>query len=104
MTPRSATTTILDEPDLPLMLFYRNNAFVAHDRDRALFTRVRCSATSSRSSSSEAEALFWFVLATLMIPAQVTMIPGYLMLRGSGAAQQLVGAGAARSSMRSACS
>ncbi len=54
--PREATLdnyrAILDEPDLPLLRFYRNSAFVALANVAARCSPVRCSATCSPSSSS----------------------------------------------------
>ncbi len=34
--------------------------------------------------------LFWFILATMMIPAQVTMVPGYLILARLGLLNKLI--------------
>ena len=37
------------------------------------------------------KVLFWFILATMMIPPQVTMIPGYLILAKLGLINKLLG-------------
>ena len=41
------------------------------------------------------DALFWVYLATLMVPATVTVVPLYLMMAQAGSAQYVLGAGAA---------
>ena len=74
-------TTILNDPELPLLTFYRNSAFVAvanvdHDAVHVLAPRLH----PREVRVPRRGALFWFVLATMMIPTQVTMIPGYLIL------------------------
>lgn len=74
-------TTILNDPELPLELFYRNSAFVAVMNVLAtLFTSSLLGYVLAKYDFRGRLLLFWFVLATMMIPAQVTMIPGYLIL------------------------
>ena len=83
--PREATLdnyrAILDEPDLPLLRFYRNSAFVAlANVASTLFTSSLLGYLLAKFEFRFNKPLFWFLLATLMVPAQVTMIPGYLLL------------------------
>ncbi len=83
--PREATLdnyrTILSDPELPLALFYRNSAFVAVMNTLAtLFTGSILGYVFAKFRFRGRQALFWFILATMMIPSQVTMLPGYLIL------------------------
>jgi ABC-type glycerol-3-phosphate transport system permease component len=83
--PRAATLdnyrTILNDPELPLALFYRNSAFVAVMNTIAtLFTGSILGYVFAKFEFRGRQALFWFILATMMIPSQVTMLPGYLIL------------------------
>ncbi len=83
--PREATLdnyrAILDEPDLPLLRFYRNSAFVAFANVAStLFTSSLLGYLLAKFEFRLNKPLFWFLLATLMVPAQVTMIPSYLLL------------------------
>jgi multiple sugar transport system permease protein len=73
--------TILSDPELPLWLFYRNSAFVAVMNTLAtLFTGSILGYVFAKFEFRGRQALFWFILATMMIPSQVTMLPGYLIL------------------------
>lgn len=84
--------TILNDPDLPLSLFYRNSAIIALSNvilavgSSALFGYI-----FAKFDFPFKRALFWFVLATMMIPFQVTMIPGYLILARLGLVNNLAG-------------
>jgi multiple sugar transport system permease protein len=85
-------TTILRDPDLPLGLFYRNSLFVAVTTVAAtLFTSSLLGYVFAKYEFRGRQPLFWFVLATMMIPAQVTMIPGYLILVQLGLLNNLWG-------------
>ena len=73
--------TIFSDENLPLELFYRNSLIIA------LSNTVLVILTSSLFGYIFAKhdfwgkrPFFWFILATMMIPFQVTMIPGYLIL------------------------
>jgi multiple sugar transport system permease protein len=73
--------TILNDPELPLGLFYRNSAFVAVLSVIAtLFTGSLLGYIFAKFEFRLRTPLFWFILATMMIPTQVTMLPGYLIL------------------------
>lgn len=83
--PREATLdnyrTILQDPELPLLTFYRNSAFVAVMNVIAtLFTASLLGYVFAKFEFRGRQPLFWFILATMMIPAQVTMLPAYLIL------------------------
>jgi multiple sugar transport system permease protein len=84
--------TILADPELPLSLFYRNSLFVAVLNVIAtLFTSSLLGYILAKYEFRGRQGLFWFVLATMMIPAQVTMIPGYLILLQLGLLNNLWG-------------
>jgi len=73
--------TILQDPELPLLTFYRNSAFVAIANTVAtLFTASLLGYIFAKFEFRFRRPLFWFILATMMIPAQVTMLPSYLIL------------------------
>jgi multiple sugar transport system permease protein len=94
--PKDATLgnyrTILGDPELPLWLFYKNSAFIAVSNVIAtLFTSSLLGYILAKYEFRGRGALFWFVLATMMIPSQVTMIPGYLILLQLGLLNNLWG-------------
>ncbi|UCC88876.1 MAG: carbohydrate ABC transporter permease [Anaerolineales bacterium] len=73
--------TILQDDNLPLAIFYRNSAIVAlANVVQVLFTSSLFGYIFAKFEFRGKNVLFWFILATLMIPFQVTMIPGYLIL------------------------
>ena len=73
--------TILQDPELPLLTIYRNSAFVAVANVVAtLFTASLLGYVFAKFEFRGRQPLFWFILATMMIPAQVTMLPAYLIL------------------------
>jgi multiple sugar transport system permease protein len=73
--------TILQDPELPLGIFYRNSAFIAVMNTIAtLFTGSLLGYVFAKFQFRGRQPLFWFILATMMIPTQVTMLPGYLIL------------------------
>jgi multiple sugar transport system permease protein len=94
--PQDATidnySTILADPELPLELFYRNSLFVAVlNAIATLFTSSLLGYILAKFEFRGRQALFWFVLATMMIPTQVTMLPGYLILVQLGLLNNLWG-------------
>lgn len=73
--------TILSDEDLPLGLFYRNSAIIAiANVIQVLFTSSLYGYIFAKFDFPGKKFIFWFILATMMIPFQVTMIPGYLIL------------------------
>jgi multiple sugar transport system permease protein len=84
--------TILTDPELPLSLFYRNSLFIATMNVIAtLFTGSLLGYVFAKFKFRGRQPLFWFILATMMIPTQVTMIPGYLILLQIGLLNNLWG-------------
>jgi len=73
--------TILNDEDLPLSLFYRNSAIIAIvNVVQVLFTSSLYGYIFAKFEFRGKKIIFWFIMATMMIPFQVTMIPGYLIL------------------------
>jgi multiple sugar transport system permease protein len=73
--------TILNDEDLPLSLFYRNSAIIAIvNVIQVLFTSSLFGYIFAKFDFPGKNVIFWFIMATMMIPFQVTMIPGYLIL------------------------
>ncbi|MFC1959808.1 carbohydrate ABC transporter permease [Chloroflexota bacterium] len=85
--PRAFTTanyqTIFNEEDLPLGRFYFNSAFIALMNVAInLFTSSLLGYVFAKFTFKGKRLLFGFILATMMVPFQVTMIPSYLLLVG----------------------
>ena len=73
--------TIMSDEDLPLSLFYRNSAIIAiANVIQVLFTSSLFGYIFAKFDFPGKQVIFWFIMATMMIPFQVTMIPGYLIL------------------------
>jgi len=73
--------TILHDPQLPLLRFYGNSTFVAVSNVLTnLFTSSLLGYIFAKFEFRGKQALFGFFMLTMMIPSQVTMIPGYLIL------------------------
>lgn len=73
--------TILTDEDLPLGLFYRNSLFIAlMNTGLVLFTSSLFGYIFGKYEFRGKPLLFWLILAVMMIPFQVTMIPSYLIL------------------------
>lgn len=73
--------TIFADPELPLERFYFNSAFVAVSNVAvSLFTSSLFGFVFAKYTFRGQSILFGIILATMMIPSQVTMIPGYLLL------------------------
>jgi len=73
--------TVLTEPSLPLATFYRNSAIIAFTNVvQVLFTSSLFGYILAKFDFKGKKLLFWIILATMMIPSQITMIPGYLIL------------------------
>jgi multiple sugar transport system permease protein len=84
--------TILDDEQLPLGLFYRNSAIIAiANVVQVLFTSSLFGYIFAKFDFRGKKFIFWFILATMMIPFQVTMIPGYLILAKFGMINKLYG-------------
>ncbi len=84
--------TVLTDPDLPLLLFYRNSAIIAlANVVQVLFTSSLFGYIFAKFEFRWKGVLFWFIMALMMIPSQLTMIPGYLMLARLGLINNLLG-------------
>ena len=84
--------TILSDEDLPLGLFYRNSAVIAlANVAQVLFTSSLFGYIFAKFEFRGKRVLFWFILATIMLPSQVRMIPGYLILAKLGLLNNLAG-------------
>ena len=82
----------LDNPDLPLGIFYRNSAIIAvANVIQVLFTSSLFGYIFAKFEFKGKKALFWFILSLMMIPHQMTMIPGYLILAKLGLINNLLG-------------
>ena len=85
-------TRLLEDPDLPLGLFYRNSAIIAvANVVQVLFTSSLFGYIFAKFEFRGKKLLFGYILATMIIPFQVTMIPGYLILARLGLINRLAG-------------
>jgi len=83
---------VLTDPDLPLLLFYRNSFIIAAANVvQVLFTSSLLGYVFAKFEFRGRQLLFWFLMALMMIPSQLTMIPGYLMLAKLGLLNNLLG-------------
>ena len=84
--------TIFQDDKLPLGLFYRNSMFIAFfNVSFVLFTSALFGYIFAKFEFKGRTTLFWFIMATMMIPSQVMMIPGYLILVRLGLLNNLWG-------------
>jgi multiple sugar transport system permease protein len=84
--------TILTDPKLPLIRFYGNSAFVAVANVlTTLFTSSLIGYLFGKYEFKGKNLLFGWFLLGLMIPSQITMIPGYLILAKVGLLNSLWG-------------
>ena len=72
---------VLTDEDLPLGIFYRNSAIIAlANVIQVLFTSSLFGYIFAKFEFRGKKSLFWFIMSMMMIPSQMTMIPGYLIL------------------------
>ena len=84
--------TIFADEDLPLGLYYRNSAIIAlANVGQVLFTSSLFGYIFAKFEFRGKRLLFWFILGTMMMPSQVRMIPGYLILSRLGLINNLWG-------------
>jgi multiple sugar transport system permease protein len=84
--------TILNDPKIPLLRFYGNSLFVSCSLVvMVLFTSSLAGFVFAKYEFFGKNIFFGFILATLMIPFQVLMIPSYLMLVKLGLINSLWG-------------
>ena len=83
---------VLMDKDLPLGIFYRNSAIIAFANVvQVLFTSSLFGYIFAKFEFKGKKVLFWFILSLMMIPTQMTMIPGYLILARLGLINNLLG-------------
>lgn len=83
---------VLNDKNLPLGIFYRNSAIIAlANVVQVLFTSSLFGYIFAKFEFKGKKALFWFILSLMMIPHQMTMIPGYLILAKLGLINNLLG-------------
>jgi len=82
---------VLTDEDLPLGVFYRNSAVIAlANVVQVLFTSSLFGYIFAKFEFKGKRFLFWFILSLMMIPQQMTMIPGYLILAKLGLINNLL--------------
>jgi multiple sugar transport system permease protein len=82
---------VLSDPDLPILLFYKNSLIIAlANVVQVLFTSSLFGYIFAKFDFKFKNVIFWFILATMMIPQQMTMIPGYLILAKLGLLNKLL--------------
>jgi len=83
---------VLTDKNLPLGIFYRNSAIIAFANVvQVLFTSSLFGYIFAKFEFKGKKVLFWFILSLMMIPTQMTMIPGYLILARLGLINNLLG-------------
>jgi multiple sugar transport system permease protein len=92
-TPTMASfRTIFTDPRVPISRFYFNSAFVAvANVTIQLFTSSLAGYIFAKYHFSGKNLIFGFILASMMIPFQVTIIPAYLLIVRLGLADTLWG-------------
>ena len=84
--------TILQDPQLPLLRFYGNSLFVAIiNVITTLFSSSLLGFLFAKYEFRGKRLLFGWFLLTMMIPGQMTMVPGYLILAKIGLLNSLWG-------------
>jgi multiple sugar transport system permease protein len=84
--------TILNDPSLPLATFYRNSLFVALTNVAVtLFTSSVLGFIFAKYVFRGRDVLFWYLMAMMMVPPSVLMIPNYLILSKIGLLNNLWG-------------
>jgi multiple sugar transport system permease protein len=85
-------TKIFNDPQLPLLRFYGNSAFVAiFNSISTLFTSALIGYMFAKFVFPGKRMLFGWFLTMMMIPGQITMIPSYLILARLGLINSLWG-------------
>ncbi|MFZ0325261.1 MAG: carbohydrate ABC transporter permease [Actinomycetes bacterium] len=83
---------ILDDPTLPLTTFYRNSLFVAvMNVVLSLFMASLLGFIFAKYRFRGRQFLFWYLMALMMVPPSVVMIPNYLILSHLGLLNNLWG-------------
>lgn len=96
LLPHEFTTrnyeTILEDEELPLERFYFNSAFIALSNVILLtFTSSLWGFVFAKYRFRYKRLLFGYIMATMMIPSQATLIPSYLILLKFDLTNKLLG-------------
>jgi multiple sugar transport system permease protein len=84
--------TIINDPSVPLATYYRNSLFVAVTNVAiTLFTSSVLGYIFAKYVFRGRDILFWYLMALMMVPASVLMIPNYLILSELGLLNNLWG-------------
>jgi multiple sugar transport system permease protein len=84
--------TIVNDPDLTLLTYYRNSLFVAvMNVVITLFMASMLGFIFAKYRFRGRQFLFWYLMALMMIPPSVLMIPNYLILSRLGLLNNLWG-------------
>jgi len=84
--------TILQDPELPLTTFYRNSLFVAvMNVITTLFMASLLGYIFAKYRFRGRQVMFWYLMALMMVPPSVLMIPNYLILSRLGLLNNLWG-------------
>ncbi|MEZ5097872.1 MAG: carbohydrate ABC transporter permease [Nocardioides sp.] len=84
--------TILDDPEMPLLTFYKNSLFVAvMNVVVQLFLASLLGYIFAKYAFRGRQPLFWYLMLLMMIPPSVMMIPSYLILSRLGLLNNLWG-------------
>jgi multiple sugar transport system permease protein len=85
-------TRIFNDPELPLLRFYGNSAFVSiFNVASTLFTSSLIGYMFAKFEFPGKKILFGWFLTMMMIPTQITMIPSFLILSKLGLINSLWG-------------
>jgi multiple sugar transport system permease protein len=85
-------TKILTDPELPLTTFYRNSLFVAvMNVITTLFMASLLGYIFAKYRFRGRQPMFWYLMALMMVPPSVLMIPNYLILSRLGLLNNLWG-------------
>ena len=77
--------TVFTRQDVFLLSWFRNSVVVtATATTIVLFTSSLIGFVFAKFSFRLKNVMFWFLLATMMVPAQTTMIPSFLLINGLG--------------------
>ena len=69
----------------PILTWFRNSVITATTGTVImLFTSTLCGFVFAKYEFRGKNVIFWIILATMMVPAQVTMIPSFLLVQGLG--------------------
>jgi ABC-type glycerol-3-phosphate transport system permease component len=69
----------------PILTWFKNSVITAATGTVIiLFTSTLCGFVFAKYEFRGKNTIFWILLATMMVPAQVTMIPSFLLVQGLG--------------------